>query len=109
MAWVGEDVEKLKANEFSGLDLGKVRLFPAGAFWLGFEIVESTDEVVADAHDGVGIWGVDEVCVVVVPLKGFLALKGLAQEEGEVALAIELKVLWDGCSGEFTDCGKPVD
>ena len=78
MGGVGENIEKLEAIESAVLNQAKVWFFPAGFLEL---IVESADEMVVDAHDGVGVGGVDEIGVVVVPLKGLFAMERLAEEK----------------------------
>lgn len=106
---IADDVEELKADELAGLSEFEVGFFPTGAIELGRGIVESANEKLADAHDGVGVWVVDEVGVVVVPLEVLFALEGLAEEEGEMVLAIEGEVGGDVCVGEGADGGEPVD
>ena len=70
---------------------------------MGFWRVEATDEVVTDPHHGIGIRGVDEVGVVVMPLKSFLSLEWFSNEEWEMILTIQFKVGREVCVGDETE------
>lgn len=76
---------------------------------MGFGGVESADEVVSGTDDGVGVRGLDEVGVVVMPLEGLVAREWFSEEEREVALAVEFEVFLERCLGGFVDGRAPVD
>ena len=72
-------------------------------------MIEPANEVISNSHDGIGIRGVDEVGVVVMPLESFLSLEWLSKEEWEVTLPVQIKVGREVCLGDSANGGEPID